>query len=171
MSVGIDELARTLGQLRWAELRWFETLGAWMRTAPESEARICLAVSCQRRAAHAGLLAERLPAYLDLSGCASIDGDDVTPEGVTIAGADAGDLLHAAAGDRTVERLRAFYGLGLVRLVAEYGILLAATDARTDGPTHRTLSMLLADDAAELAEGDALVRRLDGPGDGGVSGG
>lgn len=151
MSVGIDELAHTLGALRWTELRWFEVLGDWMRSETEPATKVAFALSCQRRAGHAELLAARLPSY-------GIGAQAITPDTVTTGpgpfapgGADA----HG-----TPERLSAFYRTGLSRLLVEYGALLRATDARTDGPTHRLLSSITADEAAELAAADALLRRF-----------
>jgi hypothetical protein len=149
----LDELARSLGGLRWAELRWFEVLGTWMRDQDDPEVKVAFARSCQRRATHAGLIGERLPTYATGTLVNS-------PQQATVPGAGTAELVAPAAAGGTAARVTAFYGVALPRMIVEYGALLAATDARTDGPTHRLLSLVTADDTDELARGDQLARRF-----------
>jgi hypothetical protein len=160
-SLPLDELTRRLGALRWAELRWAETLGTWMRDETDPAVKVALGTSCQRREAHAALLAERLPTYRPAP-TGGADDIGVTPESATGPGDDGARLFGAAvagAGD-TASRLAALYRVGLSRLLVEYGTLLAAIDARVDGPTNRALTSMAADDAAELAAAGGLLRRF-----------
>jgi hypothetical protein len=155
----LDEITRLLGALRWAELRWAETLGAWMRDESDPAVKAALGASCRRRESHAALLAERLPTYRPAP--TGGPGDvTVTPDAATAPVADE-DLFPAAPDGLadTASRLAAFYRAGLSRLLVEQGTLLAATDARVDGPTHRTLTVMAADDATELAAAGELLRR------------
>jgi hypothetical protein len=132
-------------------------LGAWVAVEPDPEVKPVLAAHSLRHAWHAEVWRDRLPRV------AHLDADALTgPAGqgaVEVAAA-----LEATAGaDQTVERLAGVARVLLPRLVAAYRARLQAAHPLADGPTVRWLGLVVADEAAGLAEVDRLLQaRLDG---------
>jgi hypothetical protein len=147
------------GHCRWLETRLFEVLGAWVAAEPDPEVKAMLAAHSLRHAWHAEVWHARLPRV------AHLDADALTvPAGEGVAGV-VGALERAAGADQTVERLVGMARLVLPRLVAAYRARLQAAHPLADGPTVRWLGLVLADEAAALAELDRLLQaRLDGDG-------
>ncbi|HVL29081.1 MAG TPA: hypothetical protein VM263_10260 [Acidimicrobiales bacterium] len=121
------------------ERRLFEVVGAWVPDTPEPEVKLALRLASFRHAWHAEL-------WEGLAGAAPLHPEE----------ADVGPLLAAVT---TAERLTAFYGVVLPGLVGGYERLLgeAADDVAAGGPLRRLLTLALADDRAELAEGRRLL--------------
>ena len=122
------------------ERRLFEVVGAWVPDVDEPDVKVALRVASFRHAWHAELW-----------------------EGVvrTGAGVEAGpaSLPELEAATSTDERLAAFYGRVLPALIDDYDRLLAEAegDVAAGGPLRRVLTLVLADDRAELAAGRALM--------------
>jgi hypothetical protein len=144
------------GHSRWVEARLFEVLGGWVVVEPDPEVKATLAAHSLRHAWHADVWRDRLPrvAHLDADALTVPAGDGVA-EVVTA-------LEGTAGADQTVERLAAVARVVLPRLVAAYRGRLQAAHPLADGPTARWLGLVVADEAAALAEVDRLLRaRLD----------
>ncbi|HEV3401021.1 MAG TPA: hypothetical protein VG078_04285 [Acidimicrobiales bacterium] len=140
------------GHARWLETRLFEVLGAWVAVEADPEVKALLAAHSLRHAWHADVWRDRLPRV------AHLDADALTvPAGDGVAEVVA--VLEGTAGaDQTVERLAGVARVVLPRLVAAYRARLQAAHPLADGPTARWLGLVVADEAAALAQVDRLLR-------------
>jgi hypothetical protein len=145
VSLTVQENARRLGAQRWVALRLFETLGGWLATTPEPTVKAMFATHCHHHAWHAELLHARLP---NLNGAGVAGFTAPPPDGPLAAEVDA--LAQAAT---TADRLHAVYGVLLPALIAECTAHLEATNAITDGPTARVLTLVQRDLVDHLREG------------------
>jgi hypothetical protein len=143
-SRSLDEVAE-LAQ-RWAAVEelLFRTLGEWARAPGEARVRRTLAAWCHRHAWHAELWRSRLPG---------------TSHPVASAAAPARHLDEWTSSWQSPLRdgWAALVTEVLPRMSREIDEQLASTDARIDGPTHRVLTLVRADVAAELSELGALT--------------
>lgn len=155
----LEDAARVAGHCRWLEARLFEVVGAWVAAEPDAEVKAALAAHSLRHAWHADVWRDRLPrvAHVDAEALTAPAGEGV--EAVV-------DALGGATGeDQTVERLAAVARFLLPRLVAAYRARVEAAHPLADGPTVRWLGLVLADEAAGLAEVERLLQaRLDAGG-------
>ena len=134
----IDEGARRIGGLVWAERRLFELTGGWVATTPEPEPKVTLAVSSRRFGDHAVALAVLLP-----------DTRDHTPEAMVAPVGDAAAAFDLAQGATTTpERLAVLSdALSAGHLAALEEYLADAVPVR-DGPGIRVVTAVLAEDRA-----------------------
>ena len=152
----LEDAARVAGHCRWLEARLFEVLGAWVTAEDDAEVKAMLAAHSLRHAWHADVWRDRLPlvAHLDPEGLTAPAGEGVA------AVVDA--LAEASGDDQTVERLAAAARFVLPRLAAAYRSRMEAAHPLADGPTVRWLGLVVADEAAALAEAERLLEaRLD----------
>jgi hypothetical protein len=150
----LTESARTFERYDWLERRLFEVLGGWVPTVPEPEVKRLLGVHCHHHAWRAGLWRERMPA---LPGSDS----ERSPLGPTKAMVELVDALAAPSGPTsTVERLTGTYRVALPHLAGAYTAHLDRTSRDTDGPTARTLQLVLHDVRQDWQEGELLLEAL-----------
>ena len=145
----LEDSARRIGHHAWVEQRLFETLGTWVPTTPEPEAKALVAEQSLHHAWRAELWHGLLPVVPHLA----VDDLVVAPPGAPAP----------PAGDTTADRLGWLCGEVLPALLDGYAEHLARTTVVTDGPTIRVLGLVTADARADLAAGRALLSRL-GPG-------
>ncbi len=145
----IEQSGCRIGGHAWIELRLFETVGGWVTTVPELEAKATLATQSHHHAWHAELWHGLLP---------SIPGHPGPADLVAPAGDGAQALVEALAeAPGTVERLVGLYRVTLPYLVAAYTDHLALTTPVTDGPTVRALRLVLSDEEEDRAAGESLL--------------
>ena len=155
----LEAAARVAGHSRWLETRLFEVVGAWVVGERDPEVKAALAAQSRRHAWHSDGWGDRLPRV------GHLDPDALTVAAGAGAEAVVGALEGVAGGEQTVERLVAMGRLALPRLVAAYRARLEAAHPLADGPTQRWLGLVMADEAAALAEVDRLLQdRLDAGG-------
>lgn len=142
--------ARRAGAAGWLDARLFEILGGWVASVPEPEVRIALATQASHHGWHAQLWAERLPTLHEV--------DPATWVAPAMGVEPAVALLAAATG--TVERLVGVHRVLLPRLVAAHAAHLAATSPVADGPTIRTLRLVLRDEQEDQRAGERLLQSL-----------
>jgi len=150
----IEESGRRIGHHAWIEMRLFETVGGWVASVPELEAKPVLAAQSHHHAWHAELWHGLLPS---LPGVRTADliapADDAAQTLV--------DALAAPPGEGgTVDRLVGLYRVTLPALVATYTDHLDRTSPVADGPTIRALRLVLADEEDDRRAGDALLDAL-----------
>jgi hypothetical protein len=152
--LSIDDTARVLGHGCWVERRCFETLGAWVPSVPEPDAKLALA----RHSRHHGWHAELLGGLLPLTRAHDparlvVPADPRWPDAVA-AVADA---------TTTLDRLVGFYQALLPTLVTGYDELFDRTSGWSDGPLRRRVRLVVEDERSDLAEGLSLLEgHLDG---------
>ena len=151
MSQALLEAAGVIGGYVWLEERLFETLGGWVTTVPEPEAKLHLEADSRHHAWHASLWRERLPALADFP-----------PERFVAPPSPQVDAFMATlrASSGTVERLVGVYRVFLPRQVAAYHHHRERASAITDGPTIRALDLVLADELNDWRRGEYLVQSL-----------
>lgn len=149
--LGLMEAAETIGHHVWFERRGFEILGSWTTELADSAIKAMVDRHAQHCAWRAGQGWERLPVL------AQVDRDDLVAAPSTPAAA-----MVEALGRLTtpVGRVAGAYRVALPRLAARYRRHLSRTSPVVDGPTIRTLRMLLADVEADWREGEASLHRL-----------
>jgi hypothetical protein len=143
----IDESARRLGHIVWAERRLFELLGGWVTTTPEAPVKLALARRSRHHAAHAETVEVVLP-----------DTRDHDPATLVAAAdpAEAARFAELAARVGTGARLAALVEDLLPERLAASEAFLAAAAAVRDGPAVRALIFVLAEERAELSDLRAL---------------
>jgi hypothetical protein len=141
----LDESARRLGALTWAERRLFELLGSWVVTTREAPVKLALSHASRRHGDHSLALAVLLP-----------DTRDHDPEALVAPGPDV-TAAFAAAGSAasTGARLAALDVVGPAHLRALEEFLADAAEVR-DGPAIRVVELVLAEDAASFGDLAAL---------------
>ncbi|MDQ6783683.1 MAG: hypothetical protein M3063_09625 [Actinomycetota bacterium] len=149
--LGLMEVAERIGHYVWFERRGFEILGSWTPAIDDGAVKAMVDRHAQHHAWRAGQWWERLPVL------AQIDRDDlvVAPRTAAASMIDTLGRLTAPAG-----RVAGAYRVGLPRLATTYRRHLARTSPVTDGPTIRTLTMVLADVEADWREGEAELHRV-----------
>lgn len=143
----IDESARRLGQIVWAERRMFEILGGWVLSTPEAPIKLAFARQSRHHAAHAAAIEVLLPETRDHDPVALV-GD--------VGSAEVEHLAELAARTSTDDRLRALVDDLVPARLAACEEFLAAASAVRDGPAVRALIFLLAEERAELTDLAAL---------------
>lgn len=140
--------ARRAGAARWLDARLFEILGGWVASVPEPEVKIALATQAGHHGWHATLWDERLPTLHDVDPAAWVaPAPGVEPAVALLAGAD-----------RTVERLVGVHRVLLPRLVAAHAEHLDRASPVADGPTIRTLRLVLSDEVEDQRAGERLLQ-------------
>ncbi len=149
---GIVELVGIAGGARWLELRLFEALGAWAVSEPMAEAKTLFGSRCGHHAWHAELWLARIPTL-----------PGVDPAAVTLPSGDGYEQAgrRLAGTSTTAERLTAAYRHALPALATDAAALLERIDERLDGPSTRTLRLVLADLIDDIAAGERLLASLD----------
>jgi hypothetical protein len=145
------EAAETIGHHVWFERRGYEILGSWTADIADGAVKAMVDRHAQHCAWRAGQGWERLPVL------AQVDRDDlvVAPSTPAAAMVEALGRLRAPVG-----RVAGAYRVALPRLAARYRRHLGRTSPVADGPTVRTLRMLLADVEVDWREGEASLHGL-----------
>ncbi len=151
----IEASGRRIGHHAWAEMRLFETLGAWSATMVDPRARVLVAGQSQHHAWHAELWHGLLPALPHLPAADLVAPADGDPDVVAALAALDDD---PAADDAA--RLTAVFHTALPRLRAAYDDHMARTTPVTDGPIIRTLRLAIADVADDTQAGLDLLAAL-----------
>jgi hypothetical protein len=150
---GIEEAARRAGHYKWLEMTLFEVLGAWVATVPELDVKRTLGVHCHHHAWHAELWHELLPEHgADLA-------ELTAPPNGTMA-----DFMTALRQphepEATIEKLVGVYRVLLPHKIAAYGQHLENTSDINDGPTIRSLRLVINDEVDDWREGEMLLQAL-----------
>lgn len=146
----LQATARRAGAARWLDARLFEVLGGWVPTVPEPEVKIAVATHSAHHGWHASLWDERLPTLHDVDQASWI---------AAAPGVEAVIERIAAATD-TVERLVGVHGVLLPRLSAAHAAHLTSASPVSDGPTIRTLRLVLQDELEDQRAGERLLQSL-----------
>jgi hypothetical protein len=142
--------ARRAGAARWLDGRLFEILGGWVASVAEPEVKIALAAHSSHHGWHATLWDERLPTLHDVDPASWI----APAPGVEAA------VERIAAATATVERLVGVHRVLLPRLAAAHAQHLDVSSPVADGPTIRTLRLVLQDELDDQREGERLLQAL-----------
>ena len=140
--------ARRAGAARWLDARLFEILGGWVASVPEPEVKIALATQASHHGWHATLWDERLPSLHDADPAAWV----APAPGV----GPVVDLVARAEG--TVERLVGVHRVLLPRMVTAHTEHLERVTPVADGPTIRTLRLVLSDEVEDQRNGERLLQ-------------
>jgi len=135
-------------------MRLFETLGGWVATVPELDAKMRLGTHCYKHAWHSELWHARLP---ELPG--------MNPERLTTpANDELVTFMEAMAvpdsPDQTIEKLVGAYRVLIPHMIAAYTIHLDNTSNVTDGPVIRSLKLILADEIEDWRDGEMMIQAL-----------
>lgn len=147
----LDKATRLIGGHCWAETHLFETLGAWVASTDEPEAKLLFDRHSQHHAWRAQEWWDRLPVLADIERGRLIE----PPTPAAAAGAAALARL-----DGPVARLAGVYRVALPRLFAAYQRHRLQADPASDGSALRTLDMLVPDVAGDWREGEVLLQEL-----------
>ena len=147
LGMTIDESARRLGHIVWAERRLFELLGGWVTSTPEPPVKLALARRSRHHAAHAATLDVVLPDTRDHDPRALVAAPD--PE-------EPARFAELAARTGTGARLAALVDDLLPQRLEACEAFLAGASAVRDGPAVRALILVLAEERAELTDLRAL---------------
>lgn len=142
--------ARRAGAAGWLDARLFEILGGWVASVPEPDVKIALATQAAHHGWHASLWAERLP---------TLRGVDPASWVGPAAGVEPA-VRHAAEATGSIERLVGVHRVLLPRLAAAHADHLDRASAVADGPTVRTLRLVLADELEDQRAGERLLQLL-----------
>jgi hypothetical protein len=134
----------------WLEERLFEILGGWVPSVPEHEVKLALSEASFHHAWHAALWRERLPELRELTE------PFVAPPGPGVVAV----LTALGSAVTTMEKLLGIYRVVVPHQIAIYRRHLEAASAITDGPAIRALTLVLADDRSDQAEGERLIGTL-----------
>lgn len=154
LALPLGQAARLLGAYRWVEHRLFELTGAWAAEIDLPAVALHLDEVSAQHAWHADLWAQRLPVL-----------DDVDPEALTAPAPGVAPLLDGlAAEEGPVPRLAGLYRVVVPRLLVTYDRHLGRVQLVADGPTARTLRLVLRDELESWQAGEGLLEcLLDGP--------
>ncbi len=147
----LDEANGLIGGHLWAESRLFETLGAWVASTGEPDAKLLFDRHSQHHAWRAQQWWDRLPVLVDVE-------RDRLIEAPTPAAAGASAAL--AGLDGTAARLAGVYRVALPRLFAGYHRHRQRADPASDGSAIRTLDLLMPDVAGDWREGEVFLQLL-----------
>ncbi len=146
----LQATARRAGAARWLDGRLFEVLGGWVPTVAEPEVKIAIATHAAHHGWHASLWDERLPTLHDVdpaSWIAAAPGIEPVVERI-------------AAATHTVARLVGVHRVLLPRLSAAHAAHLESASPVSDGPTIRTLRLVLQDELEDQRAGERLLQAL-----------
>lgn len=150
----VEETARRVGHYRWIEMRLFEALGGWVATVPEIDVKLYLGTQARHHAWHAELWLDRFPA---------VQGMD--PEAVTVPPNDemvafVAALTEPDGPELTIEKLVGVFRVLIPAKVAAYTYHRANASPIADGPTIRSLGLILQDEIEHWREGEMLIQSL-----------
>jgi len=148
--LGLQATARRAGAAIWLDERLFEILGGWVATTAEPEVKLLVAAQSAHHGWHAGLWAERLPSLHDVDPASWV----APAPGVEAA------VDRIATADGTIERLVGVHRVVLPRLAAAHAEHLDACSPVADGPTIRTLRLVLQDEWEDQRAGEHLLQRI-----------
>lgn len=140
-----------MGGHGWAETCLFETLGRWVASTDEPEAKLLFDRHSQHHAWRARQWWDRLPVLADVERDRLIQ--PPTPAAAAVATA-------LARLDDTVSRVAGVYRVALPRLFAAYHHHRLRADPASDGSAIRTLDLLMPDVAGDWREGEVLLQLL-----------
>ncbi len=140
-----------IGHHVWSERRGFEVLGSWTASIDDGAVKAMVDRHAQHHAWRAAQWWERLPVL------AQIDRYDLVVAPSTPAAAMVEALSRLTS---PVGRMAGAYRVALPRLAAAYRRHLSRTSPVTDGPTIRTLTMVLADVEEDWREGEVSLQAL-----------
>jgi hypothetical protein len=147
----IEEAAQLIGTYKWLEMRMFEVFGSAINVVKETHIKVTVGEQSHHHAWHAELWHKRLPELRELSG------DQFTkPANVGVE-----NLFEAISLSRdTLELFTGVFRVVVPRKIAAYTDHLARTSAITDGPTIRSLKLVLADELADWQAGEIHLQSL-----------
>jgi hypothetical protein len=141
-----------VGNLRWAELQVFATVGSWVTSTPEHDVRVALAGMARHAAWRASALADRLPVVGALA--ASV----VTVPRHHDLVALVGQVVGLGS---TADRLTVLGDVMLAGLHASSSALLETLSPVADAPLLRVLPMVMDDLSRDRTAVATLVARPD----------
>lgn len=147
------ETARRVSSYRWIELRLFEVLGQWVATVPEVEVKMALVRHSFEHAWHAELWHGRPP------GGRGAGPDHAAPANAHVA-AFVDAMVEPQARDQTVEKLVGVYRVLIPHKIAAYTYHRDNAARVSDGPTIRSLELVLHDEMEEWRDGEMLIQSL-----------
>ncbi len=150
----LQESGRIIGQYRWLEIRAFEIVGGWVPGVAELEVKLAIATHAPHFAWHSAMWRDRLPAL------AGVDADDLTAPANPDVVAFIDALGDDAGAERTIEKLVGVYRTLLPRLIACYSSHLDRASPVAEGPTIRSLRLVLRDELEDWREGETLIQSL-----------
>lgn len=160
----LEASARRIGRYRWIEMRLFETLGGWVSGVPELDAKALLAAHSRHHGWHAELWHDLLPVPPAIEGEPADTGASAEewtpPSDDERLAAFAAALAEPQAPELTVDKLVGVYRVALPHTIAAYTRHLRAASPVTDGPTIRTLRLVLSDELDHWRDGEMLVQSL-----------
>jgi hypothetical protein len=150
----LEESGRIIGQYRWIEMRAFEILGGWVPGVAELDVKLSIAAHARHHAWHATLWRDRLP---ELAG---VDHEALTVPANAELARFVDTLGEETGAEHTIEKLVGIYRILIPRLVTRYGAHLEQASPITDGPTIRSLRLVLGDELEDWREGEMLIQFL-----------
>lgn len=150
---GLMEAATVIGSYVWWERRCFEVLGGWTVAFDDPVTKAMVDRHAAHHAWRAAQWWDRLPVL------AQIDRTDLV-----VAPPNTLPAMMVTLGQLTspLGRLAGAYRVAMPRLATGYRSHLARISAVADGPTIRTLTMVLADIDADWREGEAGLQQAMG---------
>jgi hypothetical protein len=149
--LSIEEAARRIGTYKWVEMRLFEILGGWVSTVSEPQVKMLLGEQCHHHAWHAELWHHRLPELREMNA------EHLTGPANNEVAACLEAVSHA---ESTIERLVGVFRVLTPHSISTYSAHLDATSAVTDGPTIRSLQLVLTDQNADWRSGERILQTL-----------
>ncbi|MFN0029194.1 MAG: hypothetical protein ACKV2O_18715 [Acidimicrobiales bacterium] len=150
--VGLHQAARIVGGWCWAEQRCFEVLGGWVRDTSDPAAKRLLAIHSRHHAWRAQRWAELLPrAY-----SASPEELSSSPGPVDQTVFEELDRLATVG-----RRMQGHYHEVYPALLRAYQTSPVVMSPLSDAPALRAIRIILSDGQHDLAEGRALISKLD----------
>ncbi len=151
--MGLHAAARTVGGWCWAEQRCFEVLGGWVRDTQQPAVKHLLAIHSRHHAWRAQRWSELLPRAYTAS-----------PEDLTAAPAafDRAVFDTLAGLDTVGLRMQGHYHVVYPALLMVYQTSPLVMSPLSDAPALRAIRIILSDGQHDLAEGMALINKLDG---------
>jgi hypothetical protein len=127
-----------------------DTIGGWVGTVADPQAKAVLARHATHHACHAELWDGVVPVLHDV-----VVSDDVADDaGLARVVVALGDTDDVASG------LRAMFADALPAFVAVYQQWASSTSVIADRPVMRVLDLVLRDEEFDLQEGEAMIRAL-----------
>jgi hypothetical protein len=165
-ALSLEASARRVGHYCWIEMRTFEILGGWSASVPDPGVKAALATHSRQHGWHAELWHDLLP---DIGGTDPDVGRPprcsesgkvasfVAPPGAAlVAFVDA--LAAPKAPELTIEKLVGAYRVLVPHAISTYDHHLERTSPISDGPTIRSLRLVLSDQRDHWHEGEALLQ-------------
>jgi hypothetical protein len=155
----VVESARRVGYYTWVEMRLFEVLGGWVATVPELDVKMRLGTHCYKHAWHAELWHKGLPLV-----------GEMDPERLIVPPNEAmvdfvGVMTEPVGRELTIEKLVGVYRVLIPHKIAAYTYHLDNTSTITDGPTIRSLKLVINDELDDWREGEMMIQSLVHDGD------